>query len=657
MIRIFNLLILLASIASAGAAWALEEIPVEDFFKRSPYSSFQLSPNGKYLAAISPIRERRNIAVIDLETRKARAVTGVTDRDVNGFMWANDDRLLFFMDKDGNESFGIFAVNRDGKNPKTLVEPAETQIKQGSFVVRTAFVLNRLENDPDRVLVAIPRLSRNRVIQDVKTMDIRTGRQSIVERNPGNIAAWLTNDDGDVIGALQLEDGKRRVLHRPAGAGDWNTLVEFEDSNGGFTPAWISDDGKRMLIRSNLSPDGTVRDKAAIYEYDFLNNQIGRLVFEHPEVDVGGVMSSDVTDQPTAVYFNAAKPGYHFLDAEWKAIWDGIQAAFPGRMVSATSLTEDERKFVFAVWDDRNPADYYLYDRDSNQMEELAEIYDWLPEDSLAQTEPVTIESRDGLQLPAYLTLPPGSDGKNLPMVLNVHGGPWARDSWGFNPEVQLMANRGYAVLQVNFRGSTGYGQDFRNASRKQWGLKMQDDLTDAVHWAVQTGVADPDRVCIYGGSYGGYAAMAGATFTPDLYQCAINYVGVTDINLLFETMPASWELLRKEMIRDVGDPEEDKALLADRSPINHVDKIQVPILMAYGRQDPRVVLEHALRFERQLKLHEKDYQLIIKNKEGHGFRKFENQVEWYTKVIDFLDANLKGGQSDDPLERTSRRQ
>jgi dipeptidyl aminopeptidase/acylaminoacyl peptidase len=290
-------------------------------------------------------------------------------------------------------------------------------------------------------------------------------------------------------------------------------------------------------------------------------------------------------------------------------------------------------------------------------MEELAEIYDWLPEDSLARTEPVTIEARDGLQLPAYLTLPPSSDGKNLPMVLNVHGGPWARDSWGFNPEVQLMANRGYAVLQVNFRGSTGYGQDFRNASRKQWGLKMQDDLTDAVRWAVETGVADPDRVCIYGGSYGGYAAMAGATFTPDLYQCAINYVGVTDINLLFETMPASWELLRKEMIRDVGDPEKDKELLADRSPINHVDKIQVPILMAYGRQDPRVVLEHALSFEKQLKLHEKDYELIIKNKEGHGFRKFENQVEWYTKVIDFLDANLNGHQPENQLDRTSRLQ
>ena len=646
MFRIFKLLPV-GALLLANAGWAATEIPVEDFFKRSPFSSFQLSPNGRYLAAISPIRERRNIAVIDLETRKAQAVTAVTDRDVSGFMWANDDRLLFFMDKDGNESFGIFAVNRDGSRAKTLVEPAETQIRKGSFVVRTAFVLNRLENDPDRVLAAIPRVYRGRVIQDVKTMDIRTGRQSIVERNPGNIVGWMTNDDGAVIGALEIEEGKRRILHRPLGERKWNTLVEYEEANGGFTPAWISDDGKRMLIRSNMNPDGTVRDKAAIYEYDFLNQQIGELVFEHPDVDVGGVMSSDVTDEPTVVYYNDEKFGTHFLDEEWEAIWKGIEAAFPGRIVTPASVTEDERTFVFTVWDDRNPADYYLYDRDNNQMEELAEIYDWLPEDSLATTEPVTIEARDGLQLPAYLTVPPGSEGKNLPMVLNVHGGPWARDSWGFNPEVQLMANRGYAVLQVNFRGSTGYGQNFRNASRKQWGLKMQDDLTDAVNWAVEVGVADPDRVCIYGGSYGGYAAMAGATFTPDLYQCAINYVGVTDINLLFETMPASWELLRKEMIRDVGDPEdeEDKALLADRSPINHVEKIQVPILMAYGRQDPRVVLEHALSFEKQLKLHEKDYELIIKDKEGHGFRKYENQVEWYSKVIEFLDANLKAGE------------
>jgi dipeptidyl aminopeptidase/acylaminoacyl peptidase len=344
------------------------------------------------------------------------------------------------------------------------------------------------------------------------------------------------------------------------------------------------------------------------------------------------------------VTYNADKPGYHYVDAEWERMMTSIKAAFPEKQVSLSSATEDEDKFVFTVWSDRNPAAYYLFDRESNKMEELAIAYEWLPEENLAKMEPVDIEARDGLILPAYLTLPPGSDGKGLPLVVNPHGGPRARDSWGFNPEVQLLANRGYAVLQVNFRGSTGFGQEFDKAGWGKWGAEMQNDVTDAVQWAVDEGIADPDRVCIYGASYGGYAAMAGITFTPELYQCAINYVGVTDIPLLFETMPAQWKMLRAEMKRTIGDYDdpEERADMAARSPINHVDKIRVPLLMGYGEEDPRVVIDHALNLEEKLKAHDVEYELIIKEDEGHGFRKLENQVEWYTKVVNFLDENLK---------------
>jgi dipeptidyl aminopeptidase/acylaminoacyl peptidase len=399
-----------------------------------------------------------------------------------------------------------------------------------------------------------------------------------------------------------------------------------------------------MYVSSNLTPEGEVRDKAAIYKYDIENNKIGELIFEHPLVDVGGVWGSEVKDEIVAVTYNAEMPGRYFVDDEWQQIFAGIEAAFPGKVVAASSITEDERRMIFTVGNSKHAATYFLYDRDKNSLEELATAYDWLNEDNLGEMRPVSIEARDGLTLPAFLTLPPDSDGKNLPMVINPHGGPRARDYWGFNPEVQLMANRGYAVLQVNFRGSTGYGQEFDKAGWGKWGAEMQNDITDSVLWAIDQGIADPERICIYGASYGGYAAMAGITFTPELYQCGINYVGVTDINLLFETMPASWKLLRAEMKRAIGDPDDPESAksMADRSPINHVDKIRVPLLMGYGRQDPRVVLDHALNLEKQLKIHEVDYELIIEDKEGHGFRKFENQVEWYTKLIDFLDANLK---------------
>lgn len=637
---------LAAALMLAAPAMAVEEIPVEDFFKRSLFTSFQLSPDGKYLAAVTPLFEndRRNIAVINLETRDAAAITGVKDRDVSGYMWANNDRILFFMDNDGNESFGIFAVNKDGSKPRTLIEPAETQIRGGSRVILTASVLNTLEDDEDEILVSVPRQYHDTVVQDVKRMNIYNGRMRNVERNPGNIAGWLSNDEGEIIGAVALEDGKRKVLYRKSEKDDWTTLIEFKVAEGGFTPAWLSDDGERMWVRSNITPDGEERDKAAIYEYDLENRKLGELIFEHPEVDVGGVVASDVKDDAVMITYNADKPGYHYVDEEWERMMKSIKAAFPDKQVSLSSATKDENQFVFTVWSDRNPAAYYLFDRGSNKMEELAIAYEWLPEDKLAKMEPVDIEARDGLMLPAYLTLPPDSDGKGLPLVVNPHGGPRARDSWGFNPEVQLLANRGYAVLQVNFRGSTGFGQEFDRAGWGKWGAEMQNDITDAVQWAIDEGIADPDRVCIYGASYGGYAAMAGITFTPELYQCAINYVGVTDINLLFETMPASWRMQRAEMKRTIGDYDdpEERADMAARSPINHVDKIRVPLLMGYGEEDPRVVIDHALNLEEKLKVHDVDYELIIKEDEGHGFRKLENQVEWYTKVVNFLDENLK---------------
>ncbi|MEJ2604982.1 MAG: hypothetical protein P8172_17205, partial [Gammaproteobacteria bacterium] len=397
-----------ATMMLATPALAVEEIPVEDFFKRSLFTSFQLSPDGEYLAAVTPLgkNERRNIAVIDLETREAKAITGVADRDVNGYMWANNDRILFFMDKDGNESLGIFAVNKDGSRPRTLVEPAETQIRGGSFVIRSTTVLNRLDDDPDHVLVSHSRPYQDTVVQDVKIMNIHNGKMRNVERNPGNVAGWLPNDDGEIIGATVFEDGKRKVLYRPSDDAEWTTLVEFELGEGGFSPAWISDDGERMWVSSTLTPEGEERDKAAIYEYDLGNKKLGRLIFEHPEVDVGGVIASDVKDDAVMITYNADKPGYHYVDPEWERMMKSIEAAFPDKQVSLSSTTKQEDKFVFTVWSDRNPAAYYLYDPESKQMEELAIAYEWLPEEKLAKMQPVKIEARDGLTLPAYLTLP-----------------------------------------------------------------------------------------------------------------------------------------------------------------------------------------------------------------------------------------------------------
>ncbi len=613
---------------------AAESLPLEHFFKPARYSNVQLSPDGTHLAAIAPVEDHRNIAVINLETAESRFVTRITDKEVNGFAWANNDRILFFMDDDGNESFGIFAVDKDGSDGRVLAEP----------VIGRAFrytqVLDLLDDDPDSILVS----SNERLAPypDVYKMSVRNGRKNRIITNPGNVSGWITDQHGEVRLAVGQEKGPRTsVYYLPPGAEEWETLISFQFDEPGFFPANISHDGKTLYVNSYLGLDGNPRDKAGLYSYDLEQRKLTELLFEHPDVDVGQAVISDVTEQLAAVTYYTDKPQIHYFDPQWDGIQQGINQALPETINTFTSMTRDETKMIVVAWNSMQPPTYYIFDRNKGNLEELAASRPWVDASQMAEMRPIQFTARDGLKINGYLTLPADSEGKGLPLILNPHGGPWARDEYGYSSETQFLANRGYAVLKVNFRGSTGYGSEFLDAGNKQWGLAMQDDLTDAVEWAIREGIADPERICIYGASYGGYATMAGLTYTPELYQCGINYVGVTSIPLLFKTLPKAWDAIRPQMEWRVGDPKADKALLEDRSPLNHVDKIQVPLLMAYGTKDARVDLSHATQAERQLKRHEKDYQLMIKKDEGHGFRKYENVMDYYKMMEEFLANHL----------------
>jgi dipeptidyl aminopeptidase/acylaminoacyl peptidase len=307
-----------------------------------------------------------------------------------------------------------------------------------------------------------------------------------------------------------------------------------------------------------------------------------------------------------------------------------------------TSTDDAEERGIVTSYSDVQPPIYYIFDFKERKMEFLAESRPWVKAAEMSELKPITFTSRDGMTLHGYLTVPKGSQGKKVPLVVNPHGGPWARDGWGYNNEHQFLADRGYAVIQVNFRGSTGFGMDHYLKSKKQWGQSMQNDVTDAVQWAVEQGIADAERVCIYGGSYGGYATMAGLTYTPDLYKCGINYVGVTDLPLLFETAPDSWASGMEEMYQMVGDYKEEKEFLEQWSPSQHADKIQAPVFMAYGKQDPRVSIEHAEVMEKALKANGKEYELMVKKDEGHGYRKQENVYDFYGRMETFLAENLQ---------------
>jgi dipeptidyl aminopeptidase/acylaminoacyl peptidase len=334
---------------------------------------------------------------------------------------------------------------------------------------------------------------------------------------------------------------------------------------------------------------------------------------------------------------------YQFFDDQRRGLQERLEQLLPGVEVAVAGMSKDETKTLVVTYTDRSQGTYYFYDRATDKLTKLVDISPWIEEANMAPMKPVQYTSRDGLTIHGYLTLPIGVEPKNLPVVVNPHGGPWYRDRWGFNPEVQFLANRGYAVLQMNFRGSTGYGKAFWEASFKQWGRTMQDDITDGVQWLIKEGIADPKRVAIYGGSYGGYATLAGLAFTPDLYACGVDYVGVSNLFTFMNTFPPYWELGRKMVYEMVGDPEKDKDLMTAASPFFHADKIKAPLLVAQGANDPRVNKAESDQIVDALKARGIDVPYIVKDNEGHGFMLEENRFDFYRAMEAFLGKHLGG--------------
>ena len=622
----------------------ISAIPIEDFFRREKLGSPQLSPSGRYLATVVPVGNRRNLAILDLEQRRAWPITAEKDRDVTGVVWASEDRLLFFMDNDGNESNGIFAVDRDGQRARTLIAPPEVAARNGQAVVLNAAIVSLMDSDTRKVLISASRPTPEGIVVDLETLDIYSGKRQVKRRNPGGIVQWVADENGALVGAVRIKGASSTFLRWDGANEKWIEWSTSSIDKPGWVPAWFSRGLDRWYAASWVNPDGSLRDKAGIFRLDPNTQKLGELVFEHPDVDVSSVISSRKSDQLIGVTINAEKIEQRFLDPAWSKLVAPLAARFPAARVTLTSASRDENRLLFTVWSSTDPGRYFLFDRAKGLFEELGPSRPWLKPETLAPMRPVKIAARDGLVLPGYVTSPRSSGSSErppMPMVVMPHGGPRARDSYGFDPMVQLLANRGYTVLQVNFRGSVGFGRAFDRAGWREWGGRMQDDITDAVKWAIEQKIADPNKICIFGASYGGYAAMMGLATTPELFRCGINYVGVTDIPLMLETIPLAWEIAREELTLQVGDRKTDLDRLKKTSPVTLAEQIKAPVLMAYGSRDPRVVLDHGRRMETALKAEGVPVELIVKKDEGHGFAKFENQVEWAQRVLDFLARHL----------------
>ena len=600
-------------------------IPMKEFFKNPDKTGYSISPDGRHVAYMFPWESRLNVFVQEIGSDKATRVTSAKERDIAGYFWANNERIAFIQDKGGDENFRLYAVNIDGSNSKDLTPFEKVRVE----------IVDDLEENDDEMLISMNK--DNPEVFDVYRININNGEMKKIATNPGNITGWLTDHDGKLRVATTTDGVNTGLLYRDTEADEFRPLLNtnFRET---AEPYMFTPDNKALIMGSNLG-----RDKTALVIYDVKDKKELKVLYVNPDVDIASPVYSKKQKKLLAVSYVKAKREFHFLDDGYKNLYDKIAAKFPADEVVITGANKEEDKLLIRTFSDKTRGSYYYYEVNNGKLIKLSDVSPWLNPENMADVKPVSYKSRDGLTIHGYLTLPKGFDPKNLPVVINVHGGPWARDNWGFNPEVQFLANRGYAVLQMNFRGSTGYGKEFWMSSFKQWGKTMQNDVSDGVKWLIDQGIADPKRVGIYGGSYGGYATLAGLAFSPELYACGVDYVGVSNLFTFMKSIPPYWKPYLEMFYEMVGHPEKDSALMHSASPVFHVDKIKAPLFIAQGANDPRVNKAESDQMVEALKKRGIDAPYMVKDNEGHGFRNEENRFDFYGAMEQFLAKHLGG--------------
>jgi len=602
----------------------VKEISVEDFMKNPGNFGYELSPDGNYITFSSAWENRANVFVKKMnDDSEPVRVSNSKDRDVAGFYW-KDNNLLYVKDKGGDENFHIYSTTFNGSEEKDLTPYPNV----------TVGILSGLQGVKDEILIMMNK--EDATVFHVYKLNVKTGETTHVAKNPGNITSWLADRNGNVRIAVASDGVEGTILYRDSEKDEFKPFIEMEAGDE-VMPLAFSKDNQYIYATSNKG-----RDKVEVVKYDLKGNE--EVIMSNDQVDVSGVLYSAEHDKLLYGAYITDKPHYQFFDENFEKLFRKIQSKLNVHEseLGINDYNKEMTKFIVSVSSDTVYGKYYYYDSTTDELTELATLSPWLNPNELAEMHPISYKSRDGLTINGYLTLPKNKEAKDLPLIVNPHGGPWARDMWGFNPEVQLLANRGYAVLQVNFRSSTGYGKEFLQAGNKQWGLKIQDDITDGVQWAIGQGIADPDRIGIYGASFGGYATLAGIAYTPDLYAAAVDYVGVSNIFTLLNTIPPYWETMRNMFYERVGHPEKDKELLTAVSPVFHADKIKTPLFVAQGANDPRVNKAESDQIVEALRARGVDVEYMLKDNEGHGFANEENRIEFYNAMVKFFDSHLK---------------
>jgi dipeptidyl aminopeptidase/acylaminoacyl peptidase len=629
--------------ASARTSPADGQPPLIDrelFFGDPEITSGQISPDGQFIAFIKPYKGTRNIWVKRTSEpfSAARPITNDTTRPIPGYSWSRDGKyILFVQDKGGDENYNVYAVN-PAEAPAGQEVPVARNLTDLKGVRAQIFAAPRV--DPDTLYIGLN--DRDKSWHDLYKVKISTGERTLVRKNTDRFTSWVFDRKGQLrLATRSADNGDTEILRvDPDGFKKIYSCNVFE----GCGPDRFDKDGRRFYLETNKGDENNLVklvlfDPETGKEDPVESDPLGR-------VDLGDTRFSELTGELIATTYEDDRTRIYWKDKDYAADYELLKKRLPGKEISMDSSSKDEQLFLITASSDTEPGETYLFDRRTKKLDLQYKIHETLQRESLAPMKSVRYKSSDGLEIPAYLTLPRGVQARNLPAIVFPHGGPWARDNWGYDSYAQFLANRGYAVLQPNFRASTGFGKKFLNAGNLEWGQKMQDDITWGVKYLISQGIADSKRIGIMGGSYGGYATLAGVAFTPDLYAAAVDYVGPSNLITLIESIPPYWESGRKVFTKRMGDPStpEGKAQLERQSPLNSANKIKTPLLVVQGANDPRVNKAEADQIVVALRDRGFPVEYIVAPDEGHGFARPVNNMALFAAAEKFL-ANHLGGR------------
>ncbi len=620
-------LILAAPPARAEQGPPQDLIPRHVLFGNPDRAAVRISPDGTRLSYLAPHNEVLNVWVQTVGQDDARPLTNATERPIRNYFWAhNSEQIIYPQDLAGNENFHLYAVNLETGNELDLTPFESIQAR----------VIATDQDFPDEILVGIN--NRDPRLHDVWRINTRSGERQLVLENEGYVALLADSRFQVRAGMRFLDDGGLVVFVRDSDDQPWYELVHWTREDALTSgPAGFSRDGKSIYLL-----DSRAGDTAELYAYSMVGDEpTFDLIARGDGADLNQVVFNPATGRPQAVAFEYTRREWKILDPAIEGDWNYLTNLRDGEMLVA-SRSHDDRLWTVAYVRDDGPVEYFLYDRDAGEATFLFTNRSQLTDYKLAKMKPIVITARDGLKLVSYLTTPLGTKPRNLPMVLLVHGGPWGRDAWGFNSLHQWLANRGYAVLSVNFRGSTGFGKRFVNAGDNEWAGAMHDDLIDAVNWAVGEKIADPDRVGIMGGSYGGYAALVGLTFTPEFFAAGVDIVGPSDVAALIKSIPPYWEPIKALFETRVGSLDEPE-YLQSISPLSRVDAIRRPLLIGQGKNDPRVKEAQSQMIVKAMQAKNLPVTYVVFPDEGHGFARPENNMAFFAISEVFLAQHLGG--------------